>query len=495
MSNHSVQIGPEFFAKVKSDYANWRFALIREFFQNCVDAPGCGSVSFTVEKKEVSGALRTVVTVENDGAPMSREVLLGKLLCLGGSTKDMVSSVGGFGVAKSLLYLCHDSYLIRTGTLQVVGSGGSYFLDEGLEDFQGTRSVIVLDEGEFDAIIANVKVVGSFSQWSGVLKLNGEVVSTAMYKGSFRREFSFGRVYTNRSGSNRLIVRVNGVLMFHRRVAVDRVVVLELSGRSIDVLTSNRDNLVWKYASELDEFCTAIVVDKHSALKRREPEYTHYSGLKLGYKNRSEQESREAQEEALPVSSADVGQGVPVVTLSARCAGSDGSSVLSDETVNRLFESLVERAIVEDFVLKSELAMVIPRCYCPDSSEFGSYSKKLAVIWGRLLLQLHRLFKYEAAFSIGFVFSEDEEAQFERGKFGHVYYVNPIMVVQQKNSSSRSLRRRFLLTERDRLLALAVHEFTHGQGLSMHDQTYANRLTDNFAMVMKHRKSFNWCFK
>ena len=36
---HSVQIGPEFFQKVKNDYSNWMWAIIREFIQNGIDAP------------------------------------------------------------------------------------------------------------------------------------------------------------------------------------------------------------------------------------------------------------------------------------------------------------------------------------------------------------------------------------------------------------------------------------------------------------------------
>ena len=56
----------------------------------------------------------------------------------------------------------------------------------------------------------------------------------------------------------------------------------------------------------------------------------------------------------------------------------------------------------------------------------------------------------------------EAEAQFEEGQYGTVYYVNPVMVVEQWTSGSRSFRKRFKLTERDRLISIAAHEFVHG---------------------------------
>jgi hypothetical protein len=38
MEKRQVKIGPEFFAKAKNDYANWKWAIIREFMQNSMDA-------------------------------------------------------------------------------------------------------------------------------------------------------------------------------------------------------------------------------------------------------------------------------------------------------------------------------------------------------------------------------------------------------------------------------------------------------------------------
>jgi hypothetical protein len=147
------------------------------------------------------------------------------------------------------------------------------------------------------------------------------------------------------------------------------------------------------------------------------------------------------------------------------------------------------------FVLKNETELKVPAYYDPGSGEFSSHSTKLARFWGRIMLELHRLFDVEDEFSIGFLFSEEDGAQHEEGDYGRVYYLNPCEVVEQQFSCSKSFRKRFKLTDRDDLIMLGLHEFVHGLGMSWHDQRYANRLTDMAAKVMKNRKRFNWCFK
>jgi hypothetical protein len=156
-------------------------------------------------------------------------------------------------------------------------------------------------------------------------------------------------------------------------------------------------------------------------------------------------------------------------------------------------------SIGTNFILKNETELKIPAYYDPGSGEFSEYSRKLVRIWGRAIVEMHRLFDVEAEFSVGFIFDDDSsgasEAQFEQGDYGIVYYLNPCKVVEQSSTYSKSFRKRFKLTERDRLIMIALHEFLHAIGNNWHDETYANRLTDMAAVVMKNRKRFNWVFK
>jgi hypothetical protein len=56
-----------------------------------------------------------VTTIHNDRAPMTEEILVGKLLSLGSSGKDFNNAVGGFGKAKEIRYSAHRGSSARTG--------------------------------------------------------------------------------------------------------------------------------------------------------------------------------------------------------------------------------------------------------------------------------------------------------------------------------------------------------------------------------------------
>jgi hypothetical protein len=248
-----------------------------------------------------------------------------------------------------------------------------------------------------------------------------------------------------------------------------------------------------------------LTTDGKRALKTRCTEYTHYEGSKLKNQKKagisardmvaftSGSETVEEPEEGTqaPAQEANVvakAAFAPAVGVGSHAAG--GSQVLSRQEVKQRPVSQIQ----DDFVIRNNLGMKIPACYLPDRKEFGAYSLKLARMWGRLLLQLHELFDRADEFSIGFNFDEEEVALHEQSSnYGRVYYLNPVQVVKS-SSGPRSLKKRFQLTDRDSVLAAAVHEFTHGQGYSSHDSEYAAAVTANFAVVMKHRKKFNWCF-
>ena len=128
-----VGISHDFFAKGLQDYADPIASWVRETSQNSRD---CGASTI---KFEFSGTPDgdTLAVVENDGPPMDEETLLGKFLCLGGTTKVSSDAVGGFGVAKVIIALAHKSYRIDTGTCRVVGSGGDFEIEHH-ECFHGT---------------------------------------------------------------------------------------------------------------------------------------------------------------------------------------------------------------------------------------------------------------------------------------------------------------------------------------------------------------------
>lgn len=506
MAAHHVTIGPEFFAKSRNDYDDWRWAVVREFFQNSID---CGSKTIELGVALDSDG-NTVVTVTNDGRPMTKEIIVGKLFSLGSSGKNFEGgTTGGFGKAKEVLYFCHRHYTIVSGDWVVVGSGAQYDVSEHTPHFAGTRSTIVIDGDHVDIIVSRARTFVRYAQVNTKFIINGVDHTANLRKGSQRRDLGFGKVYTNKSYSNQLIVRINGIPMFTYPIGLDRCVVLELTGNSDQVLTSNRDGLVQPYKTQLSDFITELSVDKRSALRNRSlvPHYIHYSGSKLSHHNRlnvaavvtGTTPSHVMGSESVPVAhgvDVDGNSVVQAPICSAATTGYWGGSAQSVATAVAPVQRMV--TLGTDFIMKNETGLKIPSHFDPGSLSFGSYAQKLVRIWGRLVLEMHRLFDHEGSFSVGFIFDDGDllctEAQYEKGDFGQVYYLNPAVIAEQKYSASKSFKKRFKLTDRDRLISIAAHEFVHGLGYGWHDERYANQLTTVLATVMKHRKRFNWCF-
>jgi hypothetical protein len=503
----SVKIGPSFFSKAKNDYADWRWAWVRELAQNSMDAPGTTKIEFEFSH---DGNGNTVASCRNDGTPMDQETLTNKFLSIGESGKSFQGTVGGFGKAKELIAFCHNSYRIHTGNLLVVGEGAEYELTE-TESNHGTKTTVVMSGDQTNYLQESVRKFASYAQWDGVIVLNGERLECKLKKGSPRREFKWGTVYTNKSIPHRVIVRVNGIPMFSHWTELDRTVIIELKGASVDVLTSNRDGLVYRYEDEFDTFLSDLITNKSKALKAQNPTYTHFSGAKFkaNPERKSTANARSIVGDTAPVlaafagASAGASAGAPAVTTGGESVlVSTGRIGVMEGTAGPVSVGPVSvgpvSVISEEFVLKNETTLKIPDYYQPDSDQFGSYSKKLARMWGRLVLELHRMYSLEQEFAIGFVFSDDAEAQYERTReYGVVYYLNPAIIVEQQNSASKSFKKRFQLSERDRLLAIAVHEFVHGLGFSSHSEDFACKLTEVTGRVLTHARKggFSWCYR
>lgn len=150
MKFDQVGVPFEFYRKVRRDYKDWRFALIRELIQNSVDA-GSSRIKVTLEKSETCSLL----AVADNGCGMTQEVLKEKFLTLGGSHKK-AGDIGGFGMAKMVIFSC-DAYIVDTGPYHVEGFGGNYVLEKrpsqrvkgtsvqvklSLEDYQSFSQIV-----------------------------------------------------------------------------------------------------------------------------------------------------------------------------------------------------------------------------------------------------------------------------------------------------------------------------------------------------------------
>lgn len=492
--SRSVQIGPEFFRKTFNDYSSWQFALMRELLQNSLEAPGCHHVQVTVTPED--GNTRLVVA--NDGAPMSEDELVHKLLSLGGSGKDFQGTVGGYGRAKELIYYCHVSYQIRTGAFLVTGSGAGYDL-ESQDHFAGTESSILIAGDQVQALRDHCRRFISLSHWKGTLTLDGETLAERLKPGKFRRDLSWAKIYTNKTHSNLLLVTIGGMPMFCRQTSYAGCVYVELTGKSSDVLQSSRDGLKWPYAGELDRFLADLTVNRRKALRPPQVEILHYPGAKLRIPLRTSL----GKERMIVPPKTETGVG-----KSRGTAELDQDS--SAESV-RLMQALVAEADCRElesgvmtqeqsgafgleFIVKNDTGMVIPAYYLPDG--FSSYARILVQRWRDILLELALLLGRREAFALGFYFSADLEAAHEKSsQYGHILYVNPVEIIRNP-SGARSLckRWRFDGLGNWKLLATALHEWTHLEGFADHDESFGCRLTDLTALALQNLKRFGRLF-
>lgn len=503
-----IKIGPNFFRKEKDAYSNWRTATAREFLQNCLDARGTKHVFVSV--CDVHDEVELVV--ENDGEPMTEDIIVNKLLSLGESGKDFVGTVGGFGLAKTLLYMSNLRYEIHSGDNLVVGSGGDYTLTKR-EFFKGTKSTVwFAQEDELSAKLTKAFVgLIALSQRPNVnFSVNGDPVEGNLKKGAHRRDFTWGSIYTNNSFPNRIVVRIGGIPMFTKYTSLDKCVVVELTGTSGNVLQSNRDGLKWEQQDQLDEFIRQLTVDKHTALRNTPvTEYIHYDGDRfVAREGRSNvaaliNAAYEAVQEPveIPEEGEQLAPGVAATVLaeighSEQHVESPSRVLIPVNEGIQLFDDMPKLpTISHEFVIKNQTGLSVPDHFRPES--FSAYSSRLVKIWAATLLEIHRLFCNRDDFAVGFIFDDSREAEYETGgPYNTVYYLNPATIRTNTLNGGRSLAKRWKLTSAGKyaLLMTAVHEFTHTQ-IQEHDEDYANALTTNAAVVLGNIKKFHRCFR
>lgn len=486
-TSRHVAIGPEFFSKAKQDYANWTWALAREFMQNSID---CGSTRIDVVVKDGVGGLS--VTVTNNGASMTEETITGKLLSLGSSGKDFAGTVGGFGKAKELLYFTHINYQITSGTCKVAGSGAEYTLSHLSEPFAGTSSTITVKGTTADNLRGQFIRFTELSSYRGTITVDGVEVTGRMRPLTTRRDLNWCKVKTNSSYPNTMIVRIGGMPMFVRRIDYKRCVVVDVERDSGSVFTSNRDWLKADCGDELNAFIDELTIDKTSALRNTTPTYTRFPGKQFKITaNGTAAKALHAGYETVPVPASVADEDDTVV----------GPSLVSDPHLPSTQRDAILReaaaAFEFDFIVKNSTGMDVPEYYLP-GKDYSTYSNRVMTVWIRCLLTLHDLFNREGQFAVGWVFSEESEAEHDRAtEFGTLFLVNPAVVVTQKSSRSRSFRRRFRTNSAGKhaILALAVHEFVHSLGFSAHDEAYSSKLTDVMGVVTANLRRFGWCFR
>ena len=519
-----VKIGRSFFANATRDYNDWRFAMVREYAQNSIDCKAKNIVVTITEQEKT-----TKLIWANDGPPMTREILCDKLLALGETGKNFEDAVGGFGRAKEVLLFCHLDWQIRTGHFTATGSGGSYTLTEHEECYNGSEFTITIEGKHATRLIDNAKKYIVYCQWKGTFTINGEVIEDRTNKGRRRKELSCGVVYTSRQHQNVVIVRVAGITMFTRYTSYKHAVILELTGSSLKVLQSNRDSLTWTYSEELDAFLVQLTVDKRSALKDNtiKIDRRSYTGYRLKGKTQDEPTPARPVSDPSPEriqNLMDDGLLPLVGTVSVVTAGGvsyDADSPhgrvaaaltnlvaashppisvapVSDGAIQPLAPPIIKKPVIPmrpEFTLKNETGITTPSWYLPES--FSVYSKTLVWRWMGCLVTLADLCGSTKPFSVGFILSEEREAEYEGTDSGpSIIFLNPA-VISRTEGRAPVFRNRWSLNNDGiwRLVSTAIHEFIHYTGISYHDDGFAEKHDELTSLALRERTRFAKVFQ
>jgi hypothetical protein len=476
--SNSVAIGPEFFTKSVNDYRDKYWAFAREILQNSLD---CGSTWIDIRLDEDEANDRTLVVVTNNGTPMTREIIEGKLLSLGSSGKDFRGAVGGFGKAKELLYFAHHSYAIDSGSWRVVGSGAGYEIEPG-EFLLGTRSAVTW-EGTVAGVLRDKfrRFIHLLGRRGCQFTLDGEAVEPEIPR--FRKirpleldGVEWANLAAFKHEDNLLVIRIAGLPMFVERSDLRLTIVLELTGDSGSRLTANRDGLKWPYSTRLNDLMVQMAVDRRSALTLEEPVYTRCAGPKLGIDPNSQPGARPATPAA--------GAAGEIRVAARGIEPPDAGGGIRVEVRERREAPM--NVLPYEFVVKNCVKRKLPREFDPLDIKFSDHAFWLANAWSGCLLELYALHENPGKFSIGFVLSQEVEAESEKSAaYGQVYFLNPCHVTK------KAITRRWKKANRGAILATAVHEFVHGAlDVSYHGEDFANKQTDVMGMVLNHWRRF-----
>jgi len=490
----------EFFVKERRMYANWQFAFWRELFQNSIDASSSNiKINITDKGNGLIG-----VDFEDNGNGMSREVLENVYFKLGASTKSDGSTVGGFGRARILTCFSMKNYTIHTQNSLVQGDGGSYEITE-VDPRQGCLIQLEIENENFESLKKHLEEYLSLSQLFCLVTINGERWTTWSHRRQMTRTLdlgnvTFANVFVNKSSANhRLLVRVNGTVMYYQFIRAKAQVIVEIDPRlSREVLTANRDGMHNAYLAVLNSFIEELSVDTMSALtnKLRKKNATIPGRGLIRSVNRNKPDKNlekpafdGVNKESLKNTLTEIDDLVDKISeinkaLNQNSEDTNNVKISSLNVGDNHALNLPDIFIIDD-TSNDEVRKVIDR-YNPNTwvvcERNGiKYNKgrdlyKLMILW-KIACQsaIDSLMKAyfhvgEVVWGLGWVFSDENEACCKHIHGGNALLLNP---VDKNGKMAYSLSSK---EDRKKLMALAKHEVSHIL-VDWHNEQFAGILT------------------
>jgi hypothetical protein len=522
-----ITIGSEFFVSALRDYGDWPEKWWREAIQNAVDA-GATEVECVVTLLNEAGnptdststARSVEVSCQDNGKGMDEDTLLNKFLVLGATTKRTAGgdSVGGFGKAKELLLLPWMKWHLHSRNLMVEGHGIEYDVKRLSGDRKGTGITVWMPMDRYTSSTDALSFIKKCWIPGVRFTVNGELVRANQKVGQSVETLPGKIDITYKKTSKEFsrptcLIRSRGLYMFDRWISSDvkGVIIVEVTGPSIELLTANRDGFRdYEARKAVDEYINRLAADVKSATKgaknivkkkftgtgkfRSKPADVEASMLmSMGSVepfdpggNRPKMLTEEQTMSMLRVL-ADMGAGSvdEEAGLDLRASGPAVEAMLDVPISGPSHVEAIAKQLAwePDFYVYNELEdFHVPKRLMPDA--MTPQVQKLARFWAELcrfvLIQLGS----KQPYGVGWHFDTAEDGGYTGASYvndndEHWLMLNPFVDGDPKKADLYSL------SDRDHvnwLYAAAVHECTHmSDGISRHNEAFAAALTRNVA--------------
>lgn len=495
--NHVVSVPRSYFTKTAvRDYSYPAQALVREFLQNSRDADST-RIEFQISKPDQN----FVLTVRDNGCGMNEEVIRDKLMALGESTKDSSNGqVGGFGIAKILLFFAHESYTIRTRDLLVEGVGGVYRIAKTDTYYNGVEATVILSNevmkhlSSVDSVVVLFRTEIAKSYLPNInITVQGEQIEAERKKGRSVEELSPDlTLYKKLSDQTKYYgsLRVNGLHMFEFYLGESKhELIIELTGYSIEYLTTNRDGLRGDWRHKIEKACQEYILNSSKGSKSKirlfKGELSRYSettlttvienlnenisaALSFGEPHKIDSIFNEAKEQ-----SPDLVEAIEKLY-----------AITKNKVDNREYWlplTIKDAGLVHHYFVETRgNYRKLPPKWEPGN--FRASQKTVLELWSKILqMVLADAGKFGTEFNVGYVLDDGSEgdvvlANFrEREDKSFLFLLNPKKYGDEKRLPIHRKRRLELILW---LLNLAIHEVTHALGSDLHNENFIK--TENY---------------
>jgi len=525
-----ITIGSEFFISALRDYGDWQEKWWREAIQNAVDA-GADTVDCVVTMLDEAGkptnsytSARSVeVSCQDNGKGMDEDTMINKFLVLGGTTKRAGEGVGGFGKAKELLLLPWITWHLHSQDVMVEGHGTQYDVRKLGSVRKGTGITVWMPMDRYTKSEDALSFIKKCWIPGVRFSVNGEPVRANQKVGQVVSELQDKLEVTYKKTSKEFsnptcLVRVRGLYMFDRWVTSDAkgVIIVEVTGPSIQLLTANRDGFRdYESRQHVDAYINKLAADVKSATKgKRNIVKKKFEGA--GKFRALPAERRQADLLMSMGSLEPVGPGGPRKPreLSEEQAGvmmravadfqpkqaedEDTTAGIDLRPTREAAEAMIDVPIMgpshveaiakqlmwePDFFVYNEIEdFHVPVRFMPD--KMTPQIQKLARFWAELCRYVLIQLGSRESYGVGWHFDTDESggyalASYLKEEDQHWLMLNPFLAGDPKKGEIYSLADR---DDVNWLYAAAVHECTHmADGIERHNEAFASALTKNVA--------------